>query len=141
MIRMVVRHFPVILIIVALTLLPLVAAPHVSNSLSLHCGVSDTIAFCGEVQVLDLFDQTFLISEGGKASETVPFSRWTDFFRISTDSRGCKRLQAIDPTDVRVGDRLCILLDPSGATAQLIEVLPSDAPALSCHADRSLPKE
>ncbi len=138
---MIVRDFRVILIIVALASLPSVAAPHLSNSLSSHGSISVAVAFCGEVQALDFFDQTFLISQDREDAETVPFSRWTDFFRVLADSRRSRRLQAIDPTDVRVGDRLCVRLDPSGATARLIEVLPSHAPALNYHAARSLPKE
>ncbi|MGA9703675.1 hypothetical protein, partial [Pseudomonas sp.] len=57
--------------------------------------------------------------------ETVPFSKWTDFIQISTDSRGKRVRQPIEPTDIEIGERLFILLDPNGATAELVEVLPA----------------
>jgi hypothetical protein len=86
---------------------------------------SRAIAFCGEVEACDLFDQTLLIKEDGGNVETIPFSRWTDLFQILTDSRGRQRRQAIEPTKVATGDRLCIRFDPREATAELIEVLPA----------------
>ena len=33
--------------------------------------------------------------------------------------------QPIEPTDIEIGERLFILLDPNGATAELVEVLPA----------------
>lgn len=113
---MIARSFAQTLIFVGLLSVPLLGAPHETN-------VPGEIV-CGEVLAVDLFNQTFLVLEGTKAVETVPFSRWTDFVRRATDSQGHRHLQALDPTDVRIGDRLCIVLDPSGATADRIEVLP-----------------
>jgi hypothetical protein len=81
-------------------------------------------ALCGEVQASDLFAQLFLIRQDDGKLETVPFSRWTEFFRTLPDARSRTRQRAIEPTEVAVGDRLCILLDPSEATAALILVLP-----------------
>jgi hypothetical protein len=108
---------------VALFSLPLIAAPHEKTAPE----IADV--FCGEVLSVDLFNQTFLIrdgtKDGTKAVDTVPFSRWTNFVTRATDGQGRRHVQALDPTDVRTGDRLCILLDPSGATADRIEVLPA----------------
>jgi hypothetical protein len=70
----------------------------------------------------DVFAQTFLLKRDDGQMETVPFSRWTRFFKISLDSRD-GRPREIDPTDIRLGDRLCVLLDPSEATAKLILIL------------------
>jgi hypothetical protein len=70
----------------------------------------------------DVFAQTFLLKPDDGQMETVPFSRWTWFFKISLDSRD-GRPREIDPTDIRLGDRLCVLLDPSEATAKLILIL------------------
>lgn len=104
-------------IFVTLLSVPLLAAPQ-------EKAVPDGAdAVCGEVLAIDLFNQTFLV-QVTKSVETVPFSRWTDFVARSTDGQGRRHLQALDPTDVRTGDRVCILLDPSGATADRIEVLP-----------------
>lgn len=128
---MTLQRVPLILIVAGLAWAPLSAAPNVSNSPS----SSGAITLSGEVQASDFFDQTFLITQGDGNVETVPFSRWTDFFQISADSRSIRRRQAIDPTDVKVGDRLYILLDPSGATAQLVEVLLRHT-ALTSHAAR-----
>jgi hypothetical protein len=83
------------------------------------------ISFCGEVEACDLFDQTFFIKDDDGNVETIPFSRWTDLFQVLTDSRGRQRRQAIEPTEVATGDRLCIRFDPREATAELIEVLPA----------------
>jgi hypothetical protein len=85
----------------------------------------DAEAFCthvGEVRGRDVFAQTFLLRQEDGKMETVPFSRWTGFFKISPDTRS-ERPREIEPTDIRLGDRLCVLLDPSEATARLILVL------------------
>jgi hypothetical protein len=82
-------------------------------------------AFCsrvGEVRGRDVFAQTFLLKQDDGQMETVPFSRWTEFFKISLDSRRGNPRE-IEPTDIRLGDRLCVLLDPNEATANLILVL------------------
>ena len=82
-------------------------------------------AFCsrvGEVRGRDAFAQTFLLKQDDGQMETVPFSRWTEFFKISPDSRRGNSRE-IEPTDIQLGDRLCVLLDPSEATARLILVL------------------
>jgi hypothetical protein len=76
----------------------------------------------GEVLGWDVFAQTFLLQKNDGRMETVPFSRWTGFFKISPDSRSGRRRE-IEPTDIRLGDRFCVLLDPSEATARLILVL------------------
>ncbi len=65
--------------------------------------------------------------------ETVPFSKWTDFFKLSSDSRLTPKV-AIDPTDIQTGDRVLIVLDSNDATALSIVVMPrpkrSDAVAM-----------
>jgi hypothetical protein len=80
------------------------------------------------VQGQNVFAQTFVLKQEDRQMETVPFSRWTGFFKISPNSRS-GRPREIEPTDIRLGDRLCVLLDPSEATAKLILVL-EPAPAL-----------
>jgi len=113
---MLARSFAETFIVVAFLSVPLLAAPHET------VGPAGADVVCGEALAVDLFNQTFLV-QVTKSVETVPFSRWTDFVTRATDERGRKHLQSLDPTDVRTGDRLCILLDPSGATADRIEVL------------------
>ena len=76
----------------------------------------------GEVLGRDVFAQTFLLKQDDGQMETVPFSRWTGFFKILPDSRS-GRPREIEPTDIRLGDRLCVLLDLSEASARLILVL------------------
>ena len=76
----------------------------------------------GELLGRDVFAQTFVLRQDDGLRETVPFSRWTKFFKISPDS-GAGVPRAIEPTDIRLGDRLCVLLDPSEAAAALILVL------------------
>jgi len=86
---------------------------------------SDAISSCsrlGEVMGRDVFAQTFLLKPDDGQMETVPFSRWTWFFKISLDSRD-GRPREIEPTDIRLGDRLCAVLDPTEATAKLILIL------------------
>lgn len=125
---MIARSFAKTFIFVALSSVPLLAKPHEKTApaekLTAGEAMSSADTVCGEVLAVDLFNQTFLVLEETKAVETVPFSRWTDFARRSMDTQGRSHLEALDPTDVRTGDRLCILLDPSGATADRIEVLP-----------------
>jgi hypothetical protein len=76
----------------------------------------------GEVLGRDVFAQTFLLKQDDGQMETVPFSRWTEFFKISPDSRS-GRPREIEPTDIRLGDRLWVLLDLREASARLILVL------------------
>ena len=86
---------------------------------------ADAISSCsrlGEVMGRDVFAQTFLLKPDDGQMETVPFSRWTWFFKISLDSRD-GRPREIEPTDIRLGDRLCAVLDPTEATAKLILIL------------------
>jgi hypothetical protein len=111
---MIARSLAETFIFVACLSFPLLAAPHDTAT----PGGADVV--CGEVLSIDLFNQTFLIRREGKV-ETMPFSRWTDFVR-SAPGRGA--VHSLDPTDVKAGDRVCIVLDPSGATADRIEVLP-----------------
>lgn len=115
------RRIARILMVVGLVLSPLIARPHLSNPRFSSGGVE----FCGELRAVDLFDQTLLIWRDDGKVETVPFSKWTDFIQISTDSRGKRVRQPIEPTDIEIGERLFILLDPNGATAELVEVLPA----------------
>ena len=76
----------------------------------------------GEVLERNVFAQTLLLKLDGGQMETVPFSRWTEFLKIAPNS-GSRNPREIEPTDIRPGDRLCVLLDPSKATARLIVVL------------------
>lgn len=119
---MIARHFAGTLIFAVLLSVPLLAAPRATDAAQGQAISANVV--CGEVLATDLFNQTFLVLEQTKAVETVPFSRWTDFVLRDTDSQGRAHVRALDPTDVRTGDRLCIVLDPSGATASRVEVLP-----------------
>jgi hypothetical protein len=76
----------------------------------------------GKVLSRNVFAQTFLLKLADCQMETVPFSRWTEFLQISPNSRS-RNPREIEPTDIRPGDRLCVLLDPSEATSRLIVVL------------------
>jgi hypothetical protein len=101
---------------------PLLAAQQ--NLAKLPSPSRDGEGFCtrvGEVLGRDVFAQSFLLKQADGQMETVPFSRWTEFFKISTDLRSGKPRE-IEPTNIRIGDRLCVLLDPSEATARLILV-------------------
>jgi hypothetical protein len=118
--HMVLRRIAPILIMVGLAWAPMIAAPHLSNPRF----SSDGVELSGELRAVNLFDQTLLIWRDDGKVETVPFSKWTDFIRVSTDSRGRKVRQPIEPTDIEIGERLFILLAPNGATAELVEVLP-----------------
>jgi hypothetical protein len=121
-----------------LAALPGLAAPHLPaspapapSSASAPGSLRDAsglTAFCGQVQAVDLFNQTFVIRHDDASVETIPFSRWTDFLRVSTVAKAGKHTQAIDPTEVHAGDRLSIVLDANAATAERIEVLPAHAP-------------
>ncbi len=105
----------------------LVAAPHWSNFPGSNFPTSPgAVTLCGRVQATDLFAQTFLIKLDDGNVETVPFSRWTGFFRVSKESKGGASREEIDPSEVGTGDRLHILLDPSQSTAERIEVLPRE---------------
>jgi hypothetical protein len=115
------RQIARILIVVGLVWSPLFATPHWSNPRFSSGGVE----FRGELRAVDLFDQTLLIWRDDGKVETVPFSKLTEFIRIGTDSRGRKVRQPIEPTDIEIGERLFILLDPNRATAELVEVLPA----------------
>ena len=119
--HMIFRRIARILIVVGLAWASLIAAPHLSNPRFSSGGVE----FCGELRAVNLFDQTLLLWRDDGKVETIPFSGWTDFIRISTDSRGRKVREPIEPTDIEIGARLFILLDPNGATAELVEVLPA----------------
>jgi hypothetical protein len=81
-----------------------------------------TCSRVGEVLGRDVFAQTFLLKPDVGQKETVPFSRWTGFFKVSADLRSGGPHE-IEPTDVRLGDRLCVVLDPSEATATIILVI------------------
>ncbi len=119
--RILLKRIARTLIVVGLVSARLLAAPHWPNPRFSSGGVE----FCGELRAVDLFNQTLLIWRDDGKLETVPFSRWTNFIRISTDSKGRKYRQPIEPTDVEIGERLFIRLDPNGATAELVDVLPA----------------
>src|SRR5579863_5531592 len=56
----------------------------------------------GEVLERDAFLQTFLLRLDDGQMETVPFSRWTEFYRTPTYSvTGLRR--AIEPTEIQPG--------------------------------------
>lgn len=96
------------------------------NLAKLPSSPTDEEALCGrvgEVAGRDSFAQSFLLRHADGQIETVPFSRWTVFFTISPDARSGKPRREIEPADIQRGDRLCVLLDPSEATARLILVL------------------
>jgi hypothetical protein len=77
----------------------------------------------GQVLASDFFTQTFRLKrEDDGEIETLPFSKWTGFFRVVIGSKA-GRPQEIDPTEIRSGDRICVVLDPSEATSMLIIVL------------------
>jgi hypothetical protein len=106
---------------------PSIAAPHWSNFPGSNFPASPgAVTLSGKVQATDFFAQTFLIRLDDGNVETVPFSRWTGFFRVSKESKGGASREEMDPSEVGTGDRLHILLDPSQSTAERIEVLPSD---------------
>ena len=113
-------------VLALLTLFSVVTLPAVQGkSANLPHSPEDAGAFCSRVEEVrgrDVFGQTFLLEQNDGQMETVPFSRWTEFFKISSDLRG-RNLREIEPTDISLGDRLCVLLDPSEATARLILVL------------------
>ena len=77
----------------------------------------------GEVLGRNVFAQTFLLKLDDGQMETVPFSRWTEFLKIISPNSRSRNAREIEPTDIRPGDRLCVLLDPSEATARFIVVL------------------
>jgi len=89
---------------------------------SSSAGASATCSRLGEVLRRDVFAQTFLLKLDVGQIETVPFSRWTGFFKVSSDLTS-GRAREIEPTDIRLGDRLCMLLDPSQGTATTILVV------------------
>lgn len=103
--------------------LPLLAAP--GTLVKLPSSPGDAVTSCsrmGAVMGRDMFDQSFLLKQDNGWMETVPFSRWTAFFKISPgSSTGTPR--GIEPTDIRLGDRLCVLLDATEATAKSIIVV------------------
>jgi len=127
------------LLVVTLSVLPLIAAPHAPNVQEWRQRIAPS-AFCGEVQAFDFFEQTFLVRLGDGNVDTIPFSRFTDFFRRS-GAKGHLHRDIIDPTEVTVGDRLRIQLDPSEATAASIEVLPAGSvPARTLSGDARRPR-
>lgn len=85
-------------------------------------GAKTSCSRVGEVLRRDVFAQTFLLKRDAGSTETVAFSRWTSFFKLSADSRSV-RPREIEPTDIRLGDRLCVLLDPSESTATTILII------------------
>ena len=68
-----------------------------------------------EVVGSDVFAQTFEVKTHNGRIQTVPFSRWTDFFSSAKI--------AIDPTDIHIGDRVLVRFDSNEATAQSIVVV------------------
>ena len=68
-----------------------------------------------EVVGADIFAQTFQVKMHNGQTQTVPFSKWTDFFSSAK--------MAIDPTDVHLGDRVLVRFDSNEATAVSIIVV------------------
>jgi hypothetical protein len=99
-------RFLIALVALALGLLraPLLSAP-----------VDVTASSVAEVIGSDIFAQTLEVKTHDGQVETVPFSKWTDFFKSKV---------AIDPSDIRIGDHVRILLDSNEATAVSIVVIP-----------------
>jgi hypothetical protein len=88
-------------------------------SAPLYSAPADTAEVVGS----DIFDQTFQVKMNNGQVETVPFSKWTDFFKVSSESRLTPKV-AIDPTEIQTGDRVLIVLDSNDATAVSIVVVP-----------------
>lgn len=80
-------------------------------------------AICGEIQAVDFFEQTFTIEHPDGRQETIPFSRWTDFVRVTRAKTGQHR-KALDPADLEIGDQVQVQLDPNLASAEQVQVLP-----------------
>jgi hypothetical protein len=91
----------------------------------------------GKVLGRNVFSQSFLLKRDDGQVETVPFSRWTAFFKVPTISNAGKH-QEIEPTEIRLGDRLCVLLDSSGATSTLILVLDQVRPLINIAAAQEM---
>jgi hypothetical protein len=119
---MTLRQMALNLIAIGVAWTQLTAAPQLPNSPA----SPGAVTLCGRVQATDFFTQTFLLRLDDGNVETVPFSRWTGFFRVSKESNGGASRQEVDPSEVGTGDRLHILLDPSQSTAERIEVLPRE---------------
>jgi hypothetical protein len=77
----------------------------------------------GEVVGCNIFVQVFQIKWDNGRFEAVPFSQWTEFFKLLAGSKA-NECSEIDPTDVRIGARVRIVLDSNEATALSIVVLP-----------------
>lgn len=99
-------RFSIALVALALGLLraPLFSAP-----------VDITASGVAEVIGSNIFAQTLEVKTHDGQVETVPFSKWTDFFKSKV---------AIDPSDIQIGDHVRILLDSNEATAVSIVVIP-----------------
>ncbi len=134
---MMLRQMALSLIALGVPWTPLIGAPHWSNFPGSNFPASPgAVTLSGKVQAADFFAQTFLIRLDDGSVETVPFSRWTGFLRVSRDSKGADSKggeskvsasrEEMDPSEVGTGDRLHILLDPSQSTAERIEVLPRE---------------
>ena len=99
-------RFSITLVAFVLVLLraPLFSAP-----------VDGTTSGVAEVIGSDIFAQTLEVKTHSGQVETVPFSKWTDFFKSKV---------AIEPSDIQIGDHVRILLDSNEATAVSIVVMP-----------------
>jgi hypothetical protein len=95
------------------------AKPATLLALPTSCGLG------GDVLAHDVFGQGFLLKldvDGTTKTETVPFSRWTTFFEVPS---GLKLgvLKEIEPAAIRIGDRVCVVLDSSEAIARTVFVV------------------
>jgi hypothetical protein len=95
------------------------AKPATLLVLPASCGLA------GQVLAYDVFGQGFLLKldvDGKTKTETVPFSRWTNFFDVTSGLK-IGTPKEIEPTAIRTGDRLCVMLDPSAAIARIVFVV------------------
>lgn len=94
-------------------------------------------AICGEIYAVDFFEQTFTVEHSDGQMETIPFSRWTDFFRMARSKSGEHR-EAVDPTQLEIGDQVQVRLDANGATAERVQVVDATGTRASSGAKRVL---
>lgn len=79
-------------------------------------------AICGEIQAVDFFEQTFTVEHPDGQVETIPFSRWTNFYRMARSKSGEHR-EAVEPSQLEIGDEVQVRLDANAATAERVQVL------------------
>jgi hypothetical protein len=102
--------------------MPFLAARENPAMLSLPADQKASCSGLGQVWGRDMMAQAFLLKKQAGDLEEIPFSRWTRFFEMPSNLKsGGPR--AIDPTDIRLGDRVCVVLDTNQAIARLILVV------------------